>query len=1005
MSPGLSSLPRPRTVGGDPTRGLNPSPGPRRVFSPDSPDLAEAPLFFPLQEKKPRSLQDPEPQGDVKEMGYLVSLAAILNMLLYFGMLQSEGNNVFQPVKLNVSMNRTLQQLLLEWNVSDDMEAYNSEVKMDFDIQIYRRKETDIVFSENYSTTINKSNHPLKLTWHSDVPLECMPHGVRIRSRVAPSETWSDWSAWEIKDGMDPLDDGSSYIFPVEKVIEKGSSITFCCIAKKNDLLTGYLFNGSIHNNTKQRRITFTEKNVPLSLFGGINVICAFSQSSDNRGTLLFVTSKPDKPKYFDCETEDMMTLKCIWDPGRIDEYINLHQNKCAANFTLSDVSNGQVYCSCSGKCKRCEFNMTSEQMNYSLRLTAQNCVGWEHTDTVVDVAHKLHLAPPDQLSVSYQNATTIQLFWNLKPTRNPLQLLCQVNEMNDFHPEAKEKEHNITGWFNTGSPLFINLYGLQSYANYTLKVRCGAAAHLFWKWSEWSKTITIQTNESAPSGKLDIWSDISPCLEECNVTVFWKTPTGFRANGNIKTYEICWKNVEEPNVHCHCHSTELNNYTISLGSRSYEISVSARNSANASTPSLIIISASGTNDLNYSEESTANNTAHGIYLSWKTRDTFDGYVIDWCMVDPLSQTCRFQWKRFGQNVSSALITSDDFSPGVKYTFRIYGMEGDRAYLLEKKVKYLEEQEPAHDPLLSISAITSDTLTIHWDSYPENSLPGFIRGYNVYVKMEHGNCNTLQEFEQLPGNPTICKYTIKNRNQKNYTVRHLKPNTVYLLTVQAYSVNPGNKSLEFQRITTQSDRSWGFLGIVLLIAVPLLLIACTCFWKSDCVWNRLVPEIPRPYVSPFQNKSLIITDNSGFTPDKLLVMKKPVSDNEPDLGKTLEHKFYLNPNYCPNQQEQDVTSKKPNSSLTPYQPLQDFLTSKITCSPLEAVQNNFSYTSQNNMLSFVVQQSNTACFVENLQQSNYKNQFPMESPPRPFVSVENMDFTAASQTLCSKTSR
>nr|XP_060617398.1 oncostatin-M-specific receptor subunit beta-like isoform X2 [Anolis sagrei ordinatus] len=927
-------------------------------------------------------------------MGYLVSLAAILNILFCFAMPQSEGNNIFQPLKLNVSMNRALQQLLLELNVNDDMEAYNSEVKMDYNIQIYSSNETNIVV-DNYTTIINKTNHPLKLTWCSAVPLECMPHGVRIRSRVAPSETWSDWSAWEIKDGMDSLDDGSSYIFPPEKVIEKGSSITFCCIAKNNEFLIGYVFNRKPHLKSKQRRITFTEMNVPLSFFGGINVLCDFFQSSDRQGTLLYVTSKPDKPKDFDCETEDMTKLKCMWDPGRTDNYINLHQNKCATNFTVSDVSNGQTYCRCDGNCKLCGFNISSEQMNYSLRLTVQNCVGQEHTDTVVDVAQRLHLAPPDQLSVGYQNATTIQLLWDMRPTRDPLWLLCQVNVMNDFHPEAKEEEHNITVWFSTGSHPLINLYGLQSYTNYTLKVRCAAAAHLFWKWSEWSKTITIQTNESAPSGKLDIWSDISPCLEECNVTVFWKTSTDFRANGNIKTYDICWKNVEGPNVHCQCHSTELNNYTISLGSQSYKISVSARNSVNASIPSLIIISTTGNNDLNYSEESTANNTEHGIYLSWKTQDTYDSYVIDWCVVDPLSQTCDFQWKRFGKNVSSTLITSDDFSPGVKYTFRIYGMEGDKSYLLEKKIKYLKEQEPAHDPLFSISAITSDTLTIHWGSYPENSLPGFIRGYNVYVKMEHGNCRTLKEFEQLPGNPMICRHTIKDRNQKNYTVRNLEPNTAYLIAVQAYSVNPGNKSLEFQRVTTQSERSWGFLRFVLLIAVPLLLIACTCFWKSDCVWNRLIPEIPRPYVSPFENKSPILPDNSEVTPNKLLVTKKPGSDNEPDLGKTLGHKFYLNPNYCPNQQEQDVTSKKPNSSLTSYQPLQDFFPSKLACSPLEEVQNNFSYISQNNITSFVVQQSNTACFVENLQQSNYKNQFPMESSPKSFVCDENMHFTAA----------
>ncbi|XP_042311028.1 oncostatin-M-specific receptor subunit beta-like isoform X2 [Sceloporus undulatus] len=247
---------------------------------------------------------------------------------------------------------------------------------------------------ENFTTKLSKSNQPLTWTWTSDVPLECLPHGVRIRSMVAFSKTWSKWTAWEIKDGMDFLDNGRSYIFPAYEVMEKGTSITMCCIGKRNELLRGYYFDRKTCWDTEQKRITFTEMNVPTSLYGGINVICIFDKPSENIGTSLYVTSKPDKPKNLHCETEDMTELKCTWDPGQIKNYANLDPAKCAANFTLSDVSNGQTYYTYQDECTSGKFRITGEQMRYHLRLTTQNCFGKEQTDVTVDVSHRSRLGP-----------------------------------------------------------------------------------------------------------------------------------------------------------------------------------------------------------------------------------------------------------------------------------------------------------------------------------------------------------------------------------------------------------------------------------------------------------------------------------------------------------------------------------------------------------------------------------------------------------------------------------
>uniref|UniRef100_A0ABM5FU40 Oncostatin-M-specific receptor subunit beta-like isoform X2 n=1 Tax=Pogona vitticeps TaxID=103695 RepID=A0ABM5FU40_9SAUR len=838
-------------------------------------------------------------------MNHLVFQTVVLYAVLYFG----QGNHVIQPRNLKVSMNLTLQQLLLEWYVSDDPKTNHCEIDIVFTIQIYRTEENNIILTENYTTALNKSNQPLNWSWISDIPLQCATHGVRLRSMVAPLEAWSNWTSWEAVDGLDVLNDSKGYIFPYEKYVEEGSSVTFCCIAKKNEHVTNYTFHKHTEIvNTTQQRIMFTETAVPLTSEMGLSVYCRFSYQSsfsDLDRTVLFVTRQPDEPRLLDCETKDMVELKCTWDPGEIYSY----NDNCLTEFILSDVSHTKTYCSCTKQCRLCQFKISGEQTKYNLTLVSKNCLGQKQAYVDIDVANRVLLPPPDQLSVGYQNATMIQLYWTLKPIMKTLLVVCQVNI---FSLDEEEKQYNMTVLSSPPLHPHINLHGLQVYTNYTLKVRCAAANDLFWKWSKWSQTITIQTNESAPAGQLDIWGDISPGFKERNVTVFWKASPGFQANGNIKTYEICWENVEQSGG---CHSTKSNNYTISLNSQSYKITVWAKNSASASPPSVLHLSAAEDNgDVKYSEENTTGNTAHGIYVSWKPTSKFDGYVVDWCNY-PRSQPCDFQWRRFGQNESSTIITS----------------------------------EPVQDPSFNISAVTSSSVTVSWESYPEDSQLGFIRGYNVYIKMANRNCTLkLSETLLFPGDLVACKHTIKDRNEKKLTLRNLEPGITYLLAVQAYSVNPRNMADKFEPVTTQLERNWFHRLLPPLITVPLMIIICVCFWKSDCVRNYLFPEVPHPHVSPVK-KTLVVIEDHEVTPDRLVVMKKPDISIDSLLfeGRAIENATYFNPSCCQSLQDQEGASRKLSCASTSYRPLQDFVKSRPTTScPPETGQSNLNYVSQ-----------------------------------------------------------
>ncbi|XP_062984861.1 oncostatin-M-specific receptor subunit beta [Elgaria multicarinata webbii] len=892
---------------------------------------------------------------------------------------KGEGNSVLQLTNLNISMDLPLQMLLVEWDVTDDSKANLSGTEVVFNIQVYRTEENNIVFSENYGTTLNKSDQPLKWSWYSEVRLECVIHGVRVRGRVTRSEHWSNWSPWGKVDGLNALSDSNSYIFPRSKIAEEGSSVTFCCIAKKNKHVTSYLFY-KIINTPRQQRITFTEENVPRSHPDPILVACNFSDSMDNDLTYFYVTRQPDIPKDLSCETQDMVNLKCTWNPGQIETYNNL--KNCRANFILSDRSSSKTYCNCSDMCQNsCSFEI-GEQVLYNLSLTYKNCLGQKDTHLFFDVTNRVRPEVPSHLSSS-KNATSIQLYWHINCIKAMPFLLCQIYISS---PGVEDEQRNVTAHCITNP--HISLDGLQPYTNYFLKVRCSAPNGSFWKWSKWNKWLIIQTNESAPSGQLDIWRDISLDSNKRHVTVFWKESPSFHANGKIKRYEIFLENLEEPVVsNQNNFMIETKNYTsILLDNHSYKISVSARNSVNTSSPSVIMLGSEENDEMSSSKETTDNNTANSIYISWKPQSKFDGYVVDWCNV-PKSHPCDFQWMKFGRNDSSALISSEAFRPGVRYSFRVYGTQGDRSYLLEKKEKYLKELEPNQDLDLKISTVTSNSVSVTWKSSLQDSQPGFIRGYILYVKKESGNC-TLGNIEPIfSDNSTVCRYNITDPEQSSFTVERLEPDTVYKLTVQAYSVTWPKKTGIYSQATTQSDIGKWFLQLLLpLTVVPLILLICMCFWKSDCVKNRLFPEIPRPDVTLMSKMSVGLLEISDSTPDKLIVMEKQQPGSllkQPASGMVLIENGLYDPKFCPSPQVQQVTSKEPSSHLTSYQPLASFF---ISCSS-ETAHGNLNYISHEAATFSAAQQ-----YVE---WSTYKPQLSPGPQTKTPVFDENTHLTAA----------
>ncbi|XP_061875023.1 oncostatin-M-specific receptor subunit beta isoform X2 [Colius striatus] len=796
-------------------------------------------------------------------MNHFMALAVLLTLKTYHTMYSQREPFLFPVLYLNLSKDLALQQLLVEWDV--DKSAHDAELAMSFEIQVRQADETAPVWIEFHNVTLDKSRKPLHWIWDSDIPLECMSHSVRIRSKAEASKDWSQWSLWETVLGLDTSNNSGPQIFPEEKVVEEGSDITLCCIGRKGQIIKEFFLDPGVHifNRTNSQVGLLTVKNVAHQEAPHINVYCRESCNENQcyNYSTFFVGKPPDTPHDFCCQTQDMRTITCTWSQGG-DTYLH---GRYSPKYTVSEeFSRKTVLCtvSCLKQCS-CSWDIDQQKI-YNVTVTVENPLGKKTAMDVFNITHRIYPAAPFQLWDACTD-TEITLYWKCR--NREIELFCQTEVL---QPDGKVELHNSSEVHLHFSK--VTLSGLQPYTDYTVRVHCAAAGH-FWRWSEWSEVQTIRTREAAPSGKLDIWREITPVWGGQNVTLFWKHAPSFRANGGSISYEVTWEKAEDGSEPESVSLSSVYNSTrISIGTHSYRISIMAKNNVNYSLPSILIIPrATGIKEL---EEGQVNGTDDGIFITWEPKPVYDSYIIDWCNF-PMLQLCDLQWKRFEPNTSSALINS-----GVRYSFRVYGSVANRASLLEKKTGYLRELPPLLDPTVEKVGLTSNAVTLSWDSYPTNeSQSGFVRGYHVYMSPVQEDCSLKGSKKHvLPDNSVLCKYTIDNPEEKRYTVKHLLSNTKYKLVVKAYTGGGETPIVNFIYVDTPFNSNLLYL-LVLLVIVPSL-VAALCLWKMKWVKECCCPAIPTPNKSKvlsfkeFKIGSEKVLKVSDCVPDMLAVDKK-----------------------------------------------------------------------------------------------------------------------------------
>ncbi|XP_060151396.1 oncostatin-M-specific receptor subunit beta [Globicephala melas] len=823
-------------------------------------------------------------------------LLALLSLRTYESEVLSEPLPL-TPESLKVSVNSTCQCLHLQWTVHSL--AYHQELKMVFQIQISRFKTSNVIRVENYSTTV-KRDQVLHWSWESELPLECAAHFIRMRSmvddaRIPKPGFWSNWSSWEEADAQNLLGHDPLFVFPKDKLVEEGSNVTICYVSRiHQDNISCYLEGVQIYGEQLDRSVSaFELKNVSFIREKGTNVFCKVDQGGVLGGIVLFVSKVLEEPKDFSCETQDLKTLTCTWDPGS-DTGLSKQPSQ---SYTLFESFSGKKTL-----CKHrnwCDWQVAQDsQETYNFTLLAENYFRKRSVSILFNLTQRVHPMTPYNLLPKNVGATNATMTWKVHSIGNNSTLLCQL----ELLAEGKVIQQSNVSIKVNGEYL---LSELEPDTEYVARVRCAYTNH-FWKWSELISQ-KFNTAEAAPSEAPDIWRNLKMVSGHPTVSLFWKPLSKVHANGKILFYNVIVENLDKPSrfevlsIPAPASSTEL-----TLDQCSYQIHVTAHNSVGPSPASVIVVSGDPGNE--EVEIGRVNGTEDGFSVSWKPQSgDATGYVVEWCD-GPQDLPCVLQWKNLGPNTTSTVISSGAFRPGVRYNFRIYGISTKRmAHLLEKKAGYLEELAPSDNPQVVMSKLTSHSFTLSWKDYSTESQPGFIQGYHVYLKPKAGEqCHPAFEKTVLPEDSVCCKYTIDNPGQKTFVVENLQPESVYEFFVTPYT-SVGEGPLDaFTKVTTPDEYSHTLIHIILPMIFCVLIVMIICYLKSQWLKEKCYPDSPNPYKSSVlslikskENPHLTIMYVKDCVPDAIEVINKPEGSKIQFLGtrKSLTETEFTKPAY------------------------------------------------------------------------------------------------------------
>lgn len=820
------------------------------------------------------------------------------------------------PEILHLSANFSASALHLEW--SDKGSAFPHRANVIWEVKVLRKESMERVKLETFNTTLNGKDTVHRWSWASDLPLECATHFVGLRryiddARFSGHKEWSDWSPLQNISGAT---DTQNKVFPQDKVVPVGSDITFCFVTQEevSSAQISYAKYPLIHLDGEN--VAIKVHNISVSISSGTNVV--FMTNKDMYGTVIFAGYPPDTPQKLNCETYDLKEIICTWDPGRPTALVGPR----STSYTLFESFSGE-----SVEFKRVVapinesyqlfFQVLPNQEIYNFTLNALNPLGQSESTIFINVTEKVSPHTPTSIRVKDINSTAVTLSWHLPGSFAKIKLLCQV-EINKANSVRELRNVTIRGVEN--SNYLIAVDKLSPYTVYAFRIRC--SSETFWKWSKWSSQKQYLTTEAIPSKGPDTWREWRS--DGKNLIIYWKPLPMNEANGKILFYNVSCSSEERTQSLSEIPDPQ-HKAEIQLDKHDYIISVVAKNSVGSSPPSRIASMEIPNDDLKVEQTVGMGN---GILLTWNYDPNMTcDYVIKWCNASQ-PQPCLMDWKKVPADSTEAVIQSDQFRPGVRYHFFLYGCRNHGYQLLRSVIGYVEELAPTVAPNFTVEDTSADSILVKWEDIPVEELRGFLRGYVFYFEKGERDTSKMRGLES--GRSDVKVKNITDISQKTLRIADLQGKTSYHLVLRAYT--DGGLGPEKGMFVVTKENSVGLIIAILIpVAVAVLVGVVTsvlCYRKREWIKETFYPDIPNPEnckALQFQkavcegSSALKTLEMNPCTPNNVEVLEtrtavpkiedteiiSPVAEHPPD-GSEAEPENHVAVSYCPPVIEEEI---------------------------------------------------------------------------------------------------
>ncbi|CAM4546260.1 unnamed protein product [Leuciscus chuanchicus] len=535
-------------------------------------------------------------------------------------------------------------------------------------------------------------------------------------------------------------------LFPDEQVLREGSTVMFCCIFPTETHNTDMSFNNTSYKviNISTQVKAIRVENIKATNGYGVN----FYIGDSDDAAVNYVTFPPEKPQDFRCETKDMRNVSCSWKIRR-DPNLNEEQRR---KYTLLISDSRAVSWNPKSNSTACSFEVVPQQIHYNITLLVTNSLGRESETDIFNIKDRVFPVPVllDVAAGVLDSVVVLQLNGSFKG----LLLSCQL----EIEPRVPIEELDKNGSDSVQNYTF-RLQNLKPSTQYYTKGRCAVQGNNWGQWTEQKPLVTI-----------DLWRRIRDDPNR-TVTLVWKSVSS--NSSHIKAYEVCVSNRNPQRSVCMYVTQKQTEVPLDL--HMCNISVRAIIQSGLSIPSHITISPAYTD---IPKEKRIWGNAKEFQLTWM-RDSVAtcDYVVEWCMLG-IASPCNLQWRKVPVNQTSLNLDAD-FKAGVQYTFTIYSCSAEGHRPCEKRIGYVEEQEPMRYPTLDTNPnITWSSVNLKWSFNEEDpSHTGFITGYEITVQedSEAGSDKRAlkRSFKQFVDDPHSKSFTVSGLEEDQLYTFHL----------------------------------------------------------------------------------------------------------------------------------------------------------------------------------------------------------------------------------------